>query len=217
MGAAELKGSMKIGYLSASDFRVRSNESRLRIATIDEPRFTRWGEAQTEVIDGFVVPPKDATLIAVAHRHGLADSAPRVGFLRGWGTWKGAFATTVSHDSHNLTVFGGNERDMAVAANAVIAAGGGMAVAADGAVKALLPLPVSGLVSELPLEKTAESFARLRTAMNAVAEWRPPHLVFKACFGAMLACNAGPHQTDRGIADGETGMLLATPVLEILG
>jgi adenine deaminase len=208
---------MKIGSLSASDFRVRSNKSRVRIATIDQPRFTRWGEAQTEVIDGFVVPPKDATLIAVAHRHGLTDSAPRVGFLRGWGTWKGAFATTVSHDSHNLTVFGGNERDMAVAANAVIAAGGGMAVAADGAVTALLPLPVSGLVSESPLEETAESFARVRTAMDAVAEWRPPYLVFKACFGATLACTAGPHQTDRGIADGETGMLLATPVLEILG
>lgn len=59
---------------------------------------------------------------------------------------------------------------MAVAANAVIAAGGGMAAAADGAVKALLPLPVSGLVSESPLEETAESFARLRRAMNAVAE-----------------------------------------------
>ena len=217
MSAAELKGSMKIGSLSASDFRVRSNKSRVRIATIDQPRFTRWGEAETEVIDGFVVPPKDATLIAVAHRHGLADSAPRVGFLRGWGTWKGAFATTVSHDSHNLTVFGGNERDMAVAANAVIAAGGGMAVAADGAVKALLALPVSGLVSESPLEETAESFARLRTAMDAVVEWRPPYLVFKACFGATLACNAGPHQTDRGIADCETGTLLATPVLEILG
>jgi adenine deaminase len=215
--AAELRDSMKIGSLSAADFRVRSNKSRVRIATIDQPRFTRWGEAEAEVIDGFVVPPKDATLIAVAHRHGLADSAPRVGFLRGWGTWKGAFATTVSHDSHNLTVFGGNESDMAVAANAVIAAGGGMAVAADGAVKALLALSLSGLVSESPLEETAESFARLRTAMDAVVDWRPPYLVFKACFGATLACNAGPHQTDRGIADCETGTLLATPVLEILG
>ena len=103
---------------------------------------------------------------------------------------------------------------MAVAANAVIAAGGGVAAAADGAVKALLALPVSGLVSESPLEETAEGFARLRTAMDTVVEWRPPYLVFKACFGATLACNAGPHQTDRGIADGETGTLLVTPALE---
>ena len=46
VSAAELKGSMKIGPLAASDFRVRSNESRVRVATIDQPRFTRWGEAQ---------------------------------------------------------------------------------------------------------------------------------------------------------------------------
>jgi adenine deaminase len=217
MCARELTGSVKIGPLSASDFRVRSNGSRVRVATIDQPRFTRWGEAETDVVEGFVAPPEGATRIAVVHRHGLADGAPRVGFLRGWGTWNGAFATTVSHDSHNLTVFGGDERDMAIAANAVIAAGGGMAVAADGAVKALLPLPVSGLVSEAPLEEIADGFARVRSAMDAVVEWRPPYLVFKACFGATLACNAGPHQTDRGIADPETGTLLASPVLEILG
>ncbi len=100
-----------------------------RIATIDQPRFTRWGERTAEVRDGFVVPPEGTAHIAVVHRHGQADSRPRVGFLEGWGTWRGAFATTVSHDSHNLTVFGGSAEDLAAAANAVIAAGGGMAVA----------------------------------------------------------------------------------------
>jgi adenine deaminase len=188
----------------------------VRVATIDRPRFTRWGEAEAEIADGFVVPPDGATLIAVAHRHGLADAAPRVGYLREWGAWKGAFATTVSHDSHNLTVFGGNEEDMALAANAVIEAGGGMAVAVHGQVTALLPLPVSGLVSEEPLEAVAEGFVRIREAMDAVVAWQPPYLTFKACFGATLACNAGPHQTDRGIADGTTGRLLASPVLEVL-
>ncbi|MFP3802859.1 adenine deaminase C-terminal domain-containing protein, partial [Paraburkholderia sp. SIMBA_027] len=83
---------------------------------------------------------------------------PRTGFLTGWGEWRGAFCTTVSHDSHNLTVFGGNTADMAAAANAVIAAGGGMAVAKDGVILALLPLPLSGLVSEAPLAETARGF-----------------------------------------------------------
>jgi adenine deaminase len=214
--AAELTGSMKMGPLSAKSFRVRSNGRRVRVATIDEPRFTRWGIAEAAVADGYVVPPEGATLIAVAHRHGVGDSIPRVGFLRGWGTWKGALATTVSHDSHNLTVFGGNERDMVVAANVVISAGGGMAVAAEGELRALLPLPISGLISEAPLSEIAQDFVRLRVAMDKVVDWRPPYLVFKSCFGATLACNAGPHQTDRGIADIETGRLLTSPVLEIL-
>jgi adenine deaminase len=49
--------------------------------------------------------------------------------------------------------------------------------------------------------------------MERIVDWQPPYLVFKACFGATLACNAGPHQTDRGIADVTTGNVLESPVL----
>jgi adenine deaminase len=214
--AGDFIASVKLEPLVADDFVVRSGGSRVRVATIDKPRFTRWGEAETDVVDGFVTPPEGATLIAVAHRHGLSDPAPRVGYLRHWGQWNGAFATTVAHDSHNLTVFGGNPEDMAVAANAVITSGGGMAVTSNGKVLALLPLPLSGLVSEGGLDVVADGFAALRDAMDKVVEWQPPYLVFKACFGATLACNAGPHQTDRGIADVATGTVLASPVIEII-
>lgn len=203
--AAPLKGSMKLPLRSPEDFRVKSNGKRVRLATIDRPRFTRWGEIEADVVDGFVVPPDGTTMISVTHRHGKAEPVTRTGFLTGWGKWDGAFATTVSHDSHNLTVFGGNEADMALAANAVIKAGGGMAVASGGKVTALLPLPLSGLVSDAPLTEVAAGFEALREAVGKVVEWQPPYLVFKACFGATLACNTGPHQTDMGIADVLTG------------
>lgn len=212
---ARLLGTVKLKPLTETDFRIPATGEKARVATIDVPRFTRWGERVTTIRDGFVETPPDATLIAVVHRHGRADGRPRVGFLTGWGTWRGAFATTVSHDSHNLTVFGGNPRDMAMAANAVIAAGGGMAVASEGKVDALLALPLAGLLSDAPLDSVADGFKALREAVGKVVEWQPPYLVFKACFGATLACNAGPHQTDRGIADGATGKLLESPILEI--
>ncbi|MBB5576812.1 MULTISPECIES: adenine deaminase [Rhizobium] len=208
-----LQNSVKLAPLSEDDFRVSAAGDRVRLATIDQPRFTQWGEAEADVVDGFVVPPAGTTMIAVVHRHGKADGRPRVGFLTGWGEWRGAFCTTVSHDSHNLTVFGGNVRDMTVAANAVIAAGGGMAVVSNGQVDMLLPLPLSGLVTAMPLEETALAFRAIRKAMEKITKWRPPYLVFKACFGATLACNIGPHQTDRGIADVVTGRVLETPVL----
>jgi adenine deaminase len=203
--AAPLKGSMKLPLRSPEDFRVKSSDKRVRLATIDRPRFTRWGEIEADVVDGFVVPPDDTTMISVTHRHGKAEPVTRTGFLTGWGSWNGAFATTVSHDSHNLTVFGNNEADMALAANAVIKAGGGMAVSSGGKVTALLPLPLSGLVSDAPLAELAAGFEAVREAVGKVVEWQPPYLVFKACFGATLACNTGPHQTDMGIADVLTG------------
>jgi adenine deaminase len=214
--SAPLRESVKLPVLVENDFRVPAEGDRVRVATIDRPRFTSWGEADTVVEDGFVLPPAGSAMIAVAHRHGKTDGRPRVGFLTGWGEWRGAFCTTVSHDSHNLTVFGGNARDMAVAANAVISAGGGMAVAKDGEIKAVLPLPLSGLVTEAPLEDTAAGFRDIRKAMETIVDWKPPYLVFKACFGATLACNVGPHQTDQGIADVLTGKVLDSPVLEIL-
>jgi adenine deaminase len=212
--AGEFTQSTKLAPLTAQDFQVAASGARAKVATIDVPRFTRWGAAEARIEDGFVVPPEGSTLIAVAHRHGLAEAKPKVGYLRGWGEWRGAVATTVSHDSHNLTLFGGNPRDMALAANAVVAAGGGLAVARGGQVEAMLPLPVSGLVSEAPLAEVALGFTKIRQAMDGVVDWRPPSLTFKSCFGATLACNAGPHQTDRGIADVETGRVLPTPVLE---
>ncbi|TYC64378.1 adenine deaminase [Rhodobacterales bacterium] len=214
--AGDLHASVKLQPFDADDFRLRSHGKRLRVATIDRPRFTRWGEAETDVVDGFVTPPEGATLISVTNRHGKGDGKPKVGYLREWGCWNGAFATTVAHDSHNLTVIGGSADDLALAANTVIATGGGMAVVSRGEVLASLPLPVSGLVSEAPLADVAEQFASLRSAMDKVVDWQPPYLVFKACFGANLACNAGPHQTDLGIADVEKGEVLSSPILEIL-
>jgi adenine deaminase len=113
-------------------------------------------------------------------------------------------------------VFGVDAEDMAAAANAVIAAGGGMAVASDGKVDCVLPLPLAGLISGKGLAEVSANFADLRTAIDRVVDWQPPYLVFKACFGATLACNSGPHQTDRGIADVSSGRLLETPLLELL-
>ncbi|XUY26412.1 adenine deaminase [Agrobacterium sp. rho-8.1] len=216
MDAAPLQNSVKLSPRSPSDFKVKSEGKRVKLAIIDKPRFTQWGEAEAAVENGFVVPPAGTTMISVTHRHGKADPVTRTGFLTGWGKWDGAFATTVSHDGHNLTVFGGNVDDMTVAANAVIKAGGGMAVASGGKVMALLPLPLSGLVSSAPLNDIAAGFETVRDAVGKVVEWQPPYLVFKACFGATLACNTGPHQTDMGIADVLTGRVMETPVIKVL-
>ncbi len=209
-----LTGSMLCGPTAPEDFATPATGDNALIATIDVPRFTRWGEREADVADGVVVPPDDTTLIAVMHRHGRAEARPRTGFLTGWGKWRGAFCTSVSHDSHNLTVFGQDPKDMSRAANAVIAAGGGMAVASEGDIKALLELPAAGLLSDASLTEVAHGFAGVRRAMDDIVGWQPPYLVFKACFGATLACNAGPHQTDQGIADVDFGRLLASPVLQ---
>jgi adenine deaminase len=165
------------------------------------------------VENGVVALPEGAILMAVIHRHGRAAATPVLGVLTQWSVWRGAIATTIAHDSHNLVVFGRDAHDMAAAANALIAAGGGMAVARDGAVTALLRLPVCGLLSDAPTREVAADFTRLKAAADEIVDWQPPILTFKALVGASLACNPGPHVTDMGIADGTTGEVFANAVV----
>lgn len=204
---APLASSVKLDKLHAVDFRISAPEnlSRVTVRAIAKPRFTEHTLVAAEIAEGYIIPPNDVTLMAVVHRHGKVTTAPAVCFLKHWGQWNGAFATTVSHDCHNLTVFGGNEEDLALASNAVIDMQGGMAVAKSGKVLQRLPLPLSGLLSETSLQETAVQFEAIRQAMDQVVQWQPPYLVFKACFGASLACNAGPHLTDMGIVDAALG------------
>jgi adenine deaminase len=208
--------TMHVPLLSAEDFRlaVPGSARRARVRTVEKPRFTEWGELDVDVRDGAAVLPEDATLMAVIHRHGRASARPTLGVLRGWGRWRGALATSVLHDSHNLAVFGRDAEDMALAANAVIAAQGGIAVAAGGTLRALVELPVCGLLSDAPTERVAAQFRALREAAQPLTDWSPPYLVLKAVFGASLACNPGPHVTDLGIADGSSGKIFASALLE---
>ncbi len=88
---------------------------------------------------------RDILKAAVFERH-LGTGHVGLGFVGGYGLKKGAVATSVAHDSHNLIVVGTNDRDMALAANAVRANCGGLAVAAEGRVTGELALPIGGIM-----------------------------------------------------------------------
>jgi len=203
--------TMSLAPVTAEAFRIAASGPRARVHTVHTPRFTRWAEREVEVRDGAVVLPEDCILMAVFNRYG-EGSAPGLGVMEGWGTWQGAFATTILHDSHNLAVFGRNVDDMAAAANALIACGGGMAAVLDGQKLAVLDLPVCGLLSEDPPHEVAARFAEIRRVSAQIAI-DPPAALVKLVIGASLACNPGPHVTDLGITDGMTGRVVVDPVI----
>lgn len=207
-----LRNTVAVAELGTADFEVPAEGDSAEIATLSKPRFPVWGRRAVPVVGGKLALPDDMVRMAVVNRYGGGTPA-RVAFLQGWGTWRGAFATTVSHDSHNLTVFGRNPSEMALAANTVRAAGGGLCAVANGEVRARLDLPLAGLVSDAPLSQTAARFAELRQALDDIVEWNPPYLVFKALFGASLVCNAGPRLSDVGLVDVFENRTLTSPVL----
>lgn len=196
-----------------SDFEVNAKGPIAHIATLSKPRFPEWGSRDVDIEDGHLVLPDDMIRMAVCNRYGKNTPA-RIAFMENWGTWRGAFASTVSHDSHNLTVFGRSPDDMALAANTLRDMQGGLVVVANGKVMAKLMLPVAGLISEKPLADVAKEFANLRDALDALVDWQSPYLVFKALFGASLVCNAGPRLSDVGLVDVFGGKILGSCVLQ---
>jgi adenine deaminase len=147
-----------------------------------------------------LLPDLDADVIKVAviERHGKNGNIGRA-FVTGFGLKRGAIASSVGHDSHNITVVGASDADMAVAVNRLIELGGGFAVAENGQVTAELALPIAGLMSTKPFEAVAHDLHHLRDAAKALGCVLPePFLQV-----AFLALPVIPHlkMTDRGLFD----------------
>lgn len=209
------RDTVRLQPLSPDDFvlNVPVNNGRARLRHIKGARFTQWSDVEVDVRHGEVQIPDGFSLIWVQHRHGRHEAKPQLALLEGWGELRGAIATTYSHDSHNLVVLGRDPHDMALAANALIACKGGMALSQNGQILAKVEMPIAGMLSDLPAAELAQQFAQLRELSNNVADWEPPYRVFKAIEGTCLACNAGPHLTDLGLTDGSTRQIV-DPLIE---
>ena len=101
--------------------------------------------------------------VAVVERHGLTGGVAH-GLLSAFGLTRGAVASSVGHDSHNVIVAGLSEADMRVALDAVAAAQGGVCVVEDGRVAAFVALPVAGLISDKRVGAVAEEVRTLKDA-----------------------------------------------------
>ncbi|MDB5529684.1 MAG: ade [Devosia sp.] len=140
----------------------------------------------------------DVIKVAVIERHGRNGNIGR-SFVTGFGLKRGAIASSVGHDSHNITVVGASDADMALAVNRLIELGGGFVVAEDGKITAELALPLAGLMSLEPFETVSHALHLLRDAAKSLGCVLPePFLQV-----AFLALPVIPHlkMTDRGLFD----------------
>lgn len=147
----------------------------------------------------------DIIKVAVIERHGKNGNHAN-GFVQGFGLKKGAIASTVGHDSHNICVVGVNEDDMARAANRLSEINGGFVVVENGVVTGEIALPVAGLMSLEPYESVRDTLHHLRQAAYALgATLEEPFLQL-----AFLPLPVIPHLkiSDRGLVDVDKFMLI---------
>ena len=104
---------------------------------------------------------RDIVKLAAIERH-KNTSHVGLGFLGKYGLKRGAVATSIGHDSHNLVIAGVTDEDIVIAGNRVIENGGGLAIALDGKVLADLPLPIGGLMADEPVEVVDEKLEHMK-------------------------------------------------------
>jgi adenine deaminase len=208
--------TMRLTALEPSDMLLRLDapDGTHRMRVIADAVMTRWDETDVVVRDGVVEIPDDHIAQVTVHRHGRITPVPYSALLSGWGNWTGAVATTVAHDTHNLVVFGRDPYDMALAANAVIASSGGVAVARAGEVIAHVALPIAGILSPLPAAEVAAAQRTVQDAAMEIGLFAPT--LTQPLFQVMLsslACLPGPHVTDIGLIDGTTGDIVVSALI----
>ncbi len=164
--AGTVPDSMHIKEYSAVSFAIAERGRRVRvIGLIPDQLITRNEIVEAPVKGDQVVsdPARDLIKIAVLERHAATGNIG-LGLVRGFGLRKGALASSVAHDSHNVIGIGCSDSDMAAAVRCVEEMRGGLAAVADGKILAKLQLPIAGLISDRPLEKVASQWERVRRA-----------------------------------------------------
>lgn len=196
-----VKRTVRIRPLGARDFAVPWDGGAARvIGVVADQIVTEALVEEPAVADGHIVadPERDLAKIAVLERH-LATGRMGLGLVRGFGLRAGALASTIAHDAHNIVVVGMSDADMHHAVLRLAELGGGIVVVAEGKVAAELPLPVAGLLSDLPLGEVVDATRACVEAARALGCEVPSP--FQSL--AFLALSVIPSLkiTDRGLVD----------------
>jgi len=201
--------SVRLPALDARSFSVRlkpdtpeSRVARVRaIGMVSGVLATEHRVVEAPVSDGEVRAnvALDLAKAASIERHG-GPGTIGLGFVQGLGLERGAVATTVAHDNHNLLVAGMNDADMLFACERLREAGGGMIAVADGEVLGFVSLPIAGLISDRPVAELAEAVRGLGAAYRKLGSTIESPFMFVS----LLSLGVIPELrlTNRGLVDG---------------
>jgi adenine deaminase len=196
-----VRHTVHLADVDASSFRIAAGPKRIRVIRVIPSQLLTGTELlEPTTRDGCIVadPKLDLVKIAVLERH-HASGRIGLGFATNVGLKRGAFASTVAHDAHNIVVLGVDDGDMAACASRLAEIGGGIVIAEGGRAVEELPLPVAGLMSDQPLAYVYERLRSMEQRLSAMG------VTMTAPFMSMsfLALSVIPELkiTDRGLVD----------------
>ncbi|MCH7703304.1 MAG: adenine deaminase [Planctomycetes bacterium] len=203
---AVLRSTINIHWLEEEHFAVRTSgdgPAKVHmIGLIEDQINTLRTIEQLTVVDGRVQcdPSRDLLKLAVVERH-HASGHIGLGFVHGFGFTEGAVGSSVAHDAHNLVIVGTNDADIYAAAVHLVRMRGGLCVVRGGQVMADVPLPIAGLMSDVPAQELSAGLDALhRAAQEIGGTLRRP---FMALSFLTLSVIGSLKLTDQGLIDVE--------------
>jgi adenine deaminase len=197
----KVRGTVNVKWIEHEDFALRAEGKYAKVINVVPDQIVTKQTIEPVKQDGGFVSAdtdRDILKIAVIERH-MASGRFAKGLVRGFGLKKGAIASSVSHDSHNIVVIGTHDGDMYTAAVQVVKMQGGIVAALNGQVLEALPLPVAGLMSDRSSEYVKEKLKRLAEAARMLGS------KLSDPFMAMAFLTLPPipeiRITDRGVID----------------
>lgn len=188
--------------VTADMFRIKPNGSKLRVVeAYDGQLITGSLEEDFITEDGNVVSDVDSDILKFVVLNRYEDAKPAIGFIKNFNLKRGAIASSVAHDSHNIVAVGTSDDDIAIAINLVIREEGGISLVNDHDEK-VIPLPVAGLMSTCDGYRIATSYSILDDEVHKMgSKLRAPYMTLS--FMALLVIPE-LKLSDKGLFDGNT-------------
>lgn len=163
--SADLLNTVKIKSFDIEAFKITSDNGSMPVIQIipDQIITKKISHSSPKIQDGYLLPnlETDILKLVVVERH-RASGNIGLGWVKGFGLKRGALASSVAHDSHNIIAVGLNDDDIYIAIKELERMGGGLSVVSNGRVIEALPLPIAGLLSDQPLQHVVQQFNILK-------------------------------------------------------
>jgi len=200
-GEVKKLNRFKCTRILAGEIKVQNRGGEIRAIKAFNGELLTASETVTAGRGPFVEARPGDDLLKLVVKERYNDAPPAVGFIKGFGLRKGAFATSVAHDSHNIIAVGADDNSIATAINMIVSSKGGMSVFSDEGSE-ILSLPVAGIMSDMPVSAMAARYERLSETVKSLGcTMDAPYMTLS--FMALLVIPE-LKLSDRGLFDGKT-------------
>jgi adenine deaminase len=166
-GEVQKVNKFKCTRLLQDEIRVINEGNKINVIVARNGELLTDSEIVKTGEEPFVMPDTDNDILKIVVKERYNDKPPAMAFIKGFGLKRGAIASSVAHDSHNIIAVGTNDRDIVAAINLIVDAGGGMSVVSEDG-ESMLKLPVAGIMSDMPVTAMASRYKTLSESAKSL-------------------------------------------------